>query len=484
MGPDAYLVATSDVLAAPADRLAIPTGLALAYDHPRLSVWVSSSQPRLRVTAISPSVVLIGDVYASGARAAEACDAFNLSMLIGQRLEEMSHRLVQSAWGRYVLISHTSHVAGAFRDPSGALDCVTWRRGDLRLFASRLPPHLDPVLPRDLSIDWSTVARQLHDPAAVSGASALRNIEAVAPGALWTSRAGAATQAHQVWRPSAVARGGWDRGADSAQLLRTRVQTSVVTLTQSHERLLGEVSGGLDSAIVAASLCHAPQSRDQRRDARWINYATDDPEGDERPYARAIASQLGIDLTERRKPPLRYDETTLAEVGADFRVGLTALDPDYDDDLAGQASDHRADALVTGQGGDVVFMQMATNEVLVDRLRGQGRMDLSELLAHSRRWRRSIWRTAGSTIWRTIWSAPRRGRIRPTSPRRAVRLVHPTLGLWTWKDSRPERRRRSRPWSHPRMSSDPQRGLTRSKPCIPCLASPSSNSPSRFQPTS
>ncbi len=55
-----------------------------------------------------------------------------------------------------------------------------------------------------------------------------------------------------------------------------------------------------------------------------------------------------------------------------------------------------------------MFLQMACDEALADRLRLRGRLDISELLAHSRRWRTSIWRTLGVTVGRAVWPGPKR----------------------------------------------------------------------------
>ncbi len=411
MSPDAYLVAAFAPAEPPAPWLAVPSDLRLAHAVPGLSVWVSSRQPGLQVIPVGPSAVLIGDVFETHPLSGSASRRFDPSSLRDLTVEQTCERLLRGGWGGYVLISHSPQVTAAFRDPSGALDCLTWRRDAARFFASRLTRGLDPLLPSSASIDWAVVAHQLRDPLAVSGASAVRNITAVAAGGLWSAEAGGLGHARQLWRPSEVASAGYKGVIRPADLLRQRVQSCVATLAEPHQRLLGEISGGLDSAIVAAALMQADLNRASPQSIRWINYATVDLEGDERLYARAVAEQLGLQLAERVRPELVYTKEGLAAVGTDLRVGLTALDPDYDAGLVDQAADHGADALITGQGGDAVFLQMAGAEALADRLRLSGRLDLAELLAHSRRWRTSIWRTLGVAVGRA--ACPSRQRNTP-----------------------------------------------------------------------
>ena len=406
VGPDAYLAMVS--LGAPSDPPPdIPPSLELAHTAPTLSVWRARYPIPLPVRAITPSLVLIGEVYASPDEGGGAAPPYELASLSRWPIETICRRLAQEGWGRYLLVGKTAEGAAVFRDPSGALDCFTWTARGLRMFAARLPTALDPLLPRSASIDWTRVARQLRDPPAVAGESALRNIETVAAGCLWRSGPGLWTSSERIWWPAEIACRRPPPG-DPAERLRNCVRSSVATLTEPYSRLVAEISGGLDSAIVASALCLSAHRRPNPPAMRWINYATDHPEGDERIFARAVVARLGIDLAERRKPALIYSPDQLASLGRDGRVGLARLDPDYDLSLTAEAAAFSAQALVTGQGGDVVFLQMAADEVLADRLRVEHRLNLSELLAHCRRYRRSIWRMAATTLARAVWTAPPR----------------------------------------------------------------------------
>ena len=404
-------------------------GLRLAHCASGLRVWVSA--PSLLVTPVNDAAVLIGGLYQSTFSKGKVAEPFDALNLQDCSPETMCRRLIQEAWGRYVLIGRTSSASWAFRDPSGALDCVTWRSEGVRFFASGAPEDLDRLLPATLSLDWSVVLRQLQEPPAVSGASGLHGLETVAAGALWQASDGGFGRTLQLWRPCEVARQGLTGVADPAASLRHRVRTCVATLAAPYAWMLAEISGGLDSAIVADALQRTAQTRTGLAPLiGWIHHSVEDLESDERSYARSVAAKLGVTLTERPKPALRYSEPALAALGADVRVGLTALDTDYDADMADLAQAHGAEAILTGQGGDVVFFQMASALVVADRLRGAGRLRLEEVLAYARRGRRSIWRTLGTGIGRAVWPGRPHGGVIPEYVCKRIRgrePLHPWL---------------------------------------------------------
>ena len=436
MGPDSYLVAVPERSpsghgGAAAVWPALPNGLRLAHRSTDLRVWVSSRSSSLQVTPITDARVLIGSLFEASFSEGSGAGSFDVSALRACSPETMCRCLIREAWGRYVLIGREAGMDWAFRDPSGALDCMSWRDRGLRFFASGIPEELDGLLPAELSLDWSVVLRQLQDPLAVSGASGLRGLHTLAAGALWHASDDASGQARQLWRPSEIAREGLRGVAEPATSLRDRVSTCVATLAAPHTRILAEISGGLDSAIVADALQRAAEQGSSSAPLiRWIHHSVDDPESDERSYARSVATKLGAALSERPKFPLHYTEPALVALGADVRVGLTALDSDYDAEMAELAQFHQASAIVTGQGGDVVFFQMASALVLADRLRCEGRIHLNEVLAYARRWRTSLWRTLGTGIGRAAWPGRPRGGMIPeylANRARGREPLHPWL---------------------------------------------------------
>jgi asparagine synthase (glutamine-hydrolysing) len=191
--------------------------------------------------------------------------------------------------------------------------------------------------------------------------------------------------------------------------LRARVDQVVGAHARRSGAIVAEVSGGLDSAIVAGAL----QAASAGKVAQWVNFHTPDPEGDERRFARAVAARLAIPLVEAAKTELELTEAHLAVVGAGLRPGVAAIDYQYDEDNVARCAAVGADTLITGQGGDAVFLQTQTALMGADALRaGLGGRALfrvfRDVAAHRRA---SVWSVArrgfaASFSRATPWRAP------------------------------------------------------------------------------
>lgn len=133
--------------------------------------------------------------------------------------------------------------------------------------------------------------------------------------------------------------------------LRAMVGAVVGAWSGRFGRIQLELSGGLDSSIVAACLTG-------RTDPwRALTLATRDPDGDERPYARAVAARAGVELAERWRPP-PGDPRGLPERLRVRPGGFGLLRPS-DQQFLEAAREFEADAIFTGTGGDNIFGYMA-----------------------------------------------------------------------------------------------------------------------------
>lgn len=292
--------------------------------------------------------------------------------------------LCQGAWGGYVaLLRDAGGGWGAFRDPSGALDCLTWRRGEAQIVTDEIPPWLDPWLPDEIGLDWDVVAGLVAQPVRQSAAVALRGVRAVAPGEFW-SRAGG----EQIWTPGNAARRPGPERVEALCVLPNIVDA--VVEAQARGRVLIELSGGLDSAIVASALSPGAIS---------LNYHVPDLGGDERAYARAVAERCGLRLIEAEKAAPRLDLSALAARSGGARPALNALDCQHDDDVAGRCRAMGVDTLITGQGGDHVFFQAPTALIAADEL---SRLSADVLAVLSRRLGCSAWSVLGQAL-RARW---------------------------------------------------------------------------------
>src|SRR5271155_3167024 len=119
--------------------------------------------------------------------------------------EQQCRSLSADYWGRYVAVRWPTEGAAAavFRDPSGALDCLTWDAAGVTLIGSELPDDLPAPFHPKLSVDWDAVGGFLLDPDRSAGALALKGVRAVWPGELWS--AGVAAPSTQIWSPARFA---------------------------------------------------------------------------------------------------------------------------------------------------------------------------------------------------------------------------------------------------------------------------------------
>lgn len=166
-----------------------------------------------------------------------------------------------------------------------------------------------------------------------------------------------------IWSP-------WDHVRQPPEPAETdklrRIVLSVVSAwTKVFVRAQLELSGGLDSSIVAACLARTSA------DWRGVSLVTARPDGDERLYARAVADHLDISLIEIMAGEAASDP--LAPHGCPrLRPGGFGLIGDSDRKLLLAAQDFGAEAVFTGVGGDNIFGYLTSAAPVVDALRFEG----------------------------------------------------------------------------------------------------------------
>ncbi|WP_244286735.1 asparagine synthase-related protein [Caulobacter radicis] len=376
------------------------SGWRLAHAAFCVAVYVRGAHPPMVRILADRGGVIIGDVFdLSATRQGKVAD-FALEGLRGLEPDEAARRLCGRAWGRYVAVLRDRDASPTvLRDPTGALECLTWTREAVTIVASDVPAT-GAVAPQGLAIDWAAVRGLIARHGVGSQICPLAGVEVVGPGELRDGRGG---RRERLWSPAWFARR--TRRADPAELAVT-IDAVVAALTRDRRAILAEISGGLDSAIVATSLarCGAPV-------AGAINYYWPQPEGDERIWARQIAEVCGFSLTEVPRDMLRLDAEVLMRHAHGPRPGFNAQDPDLDADLAGRAQALGADALFSGQGGDGVFYQMVPAALASDIMLGHA-VDGGRIAALA-----TLARRARVTIFGLCAAAlSRRGRVMPDVP--------------------------------------------------------------------
>jgi len=365
----------------------------LAHRSFRLAVFTDSQVPpgvEALVDSSGVAGVLIGRAFDRAATTATHVAPAWLGGLADLDPLNACARLVAESWGAYVAVFIGQPHAGptVLRDPSGGLEVLAWPREGVTIVGSRaIEGRAGPV---GLAIDWDQVTRILDDPiSAALGAPPLKGLSHLEPGSvLHGPGLGDKTI---LWSPAAVVRAAKGRAWPDRAALRRTVDACIRALADGEATILSEISGGLDSAIVATSLAGGGLGPHAA-----INFFSDAPEADERRYAQAVADQIGVPLRTVRRRPFALSEAGLAASGRAARPNFNALDPDYDAGLVAALEASDAKVLFTGHGGDTVFYQVAASALAADLLRGapcEGSR-LRRLEEVARRTRRSVWSLA------------------------------------------------------------------------------------------
>ena len=352
--------------------------------------WVSV--PYLRVfTAPDARLDVVGSLDGHGVLIGEMFDQpgrrlgrHRRAVLASEGLTaERARSVVTQGWGRYVLIRRVRGETAVLRDPSGAIEAVVWRRAGVTVVASHPDFGLDCFLPDDVGIDWTAVENLVRRPGQFRHRLALIGLTPVAAGELRTIGPDS-SRGTQAWSPSEIYRRGRSGPRPN---LREAVERAVRGLAGRRAWVM-EVSGGLDSAIVAGAL--TPVQR--QRVTAWVNHFVEQPEGDERAYARPVVEAFGAALCEVRRQDLGVTLDWLKASGCGFRPAANDLDPDYNADIATRVQQTGAWGSLTGQGGDAVFFQMPTALIALDEIAERGRQARLPVIHRVARWtRRSVW---------------------------------------------------------------------------------------------
>ncbi len=367
--------------------------------------WLAMAGPRPPRTVNAGAWILIGDVIPrERPRSTEIPTHLPLAF---------ERKLMARFWGRYVgcRLDATGRVDGVMRDPSGAFDCIHWPDQGCVIVTSSLPEWLEAALPEGWSFAIDRIAAALRHPLSVWSDILLDGPTSVGPGCVQPLPAQEASV--PVWEPrtfAAALRYG-DLGPEAAaEILEQAVDEAVRGLSSLVTGLGAEISGGLDSSIVAAALKRAGA------DVRiWLNAWGPGQESDERRYAEALAQHLEILPQFVRRPVVSLTEADLMSLTRGFRPGLNALDLAQDCNLADIWASTGIPAVMTGKGGDSVFVEAANANVvadlwLTDGWRALGNSALPDLA----RWNET-------SVWSMLSSARREQRSRSgTHGRRAV----------------------------------------------------------------
>lgn len=354
-----YLLALAHGSESPcAAQLAAVTGLELAFEGHSLMAFTNSA---CRCIGVPGQGVILGTLFRRHGppRPIEAAELSDPTHLLADR----GDTLLECFWGGYVAAFAGARGGEVVRDPSGALPCYYAATPRMTLLASDVELLLASGLVHPV-IDTQALARHLWRGNLPTRETVLAGIAELLPGFSVAIPDRAHTQCPR-WSPwSHVDAPGMDP-TETRERLRRTVSQCVLGWTAARGRLVVSVSGGLDSAIVAACLARGG------REVQCLTVYGDDPSGDERGYARTLCAHLGAPLSEQPYALEAIDLTVPLAPHLPRPIGRTH-EQAYERVHLALAREIGADTFVTGNGGDNVFGYSQSAGAIVDRWRSEG----------------------------------------------------------------------------------------------------------------
>lgn len=299
----------------------------------------------------SPRLAVVGHLFARSAP----------GLLVGAHggtAETAWDKLLTDYWGGYIAVRERRGGYEILRDPSGALPCYYVSTPIGTAFASDAGTLLDAQLLMP-AIDFRRLGHHLYRAGLPSQDTVLKGVREIPPG--FSLQVGEET-ASSVWSPWKFGCDARDRKIDElAETLQATVQGCTSSWASISKRALIGVSGGLDSSAVSSCLAHT------RIPTLAATLFTDDPQGDERRYARILAEHLHLELIEMpyAHGDIQIDKSASAHLPRPIaRTQALA----HDAAMLAIMKLRNIDAFFTGNGGDNVFCSLHSARPLVDRL--------------------------------------------------------------------------------------------------------------------
>jgi asparagine synthase (glutamine-hydrolysing) len=281
-------------------------------------------------------------------------------------------RLVEDYWGGYVAFLTDSDPADrrcyVIRDCSGKIPCYNTRASDVEVVFADVEDLGRLGMPA-LTVNWRYVAAFIYASQLQIRETGLNEVTELLAGDCLTLCREYRKQV-TIWNPNKICA---DHVIEDVEQAANRMlfttQQCISAWASTYKSVLHSLSGGFDSAVVLGCLSRAPS----RPSIVCVNRFSDEVGGDERTFARIAAAQAGVRLIERAwDSEGRIDDRLLIAsriVKPDVLGIFGLLDLKIRNELASQV---RADAFWTGEGGDHIFFQMKSPLGVADYIHHHG----------------------------------------------------------------------------------------------------------------
>ena len=312
-------------------------------------------------------------------------------------IESQGRRLVERYWGNYVAFLRETDSKRNFivRDPTGGLPCfLTNARGiDVILSDMEDCVRLNLTL---LSPDWEHLTAFFVHCRLVTRTTGFKEVTQLYAGECVAIEDGRKTYSF-YWNPARVCETDAIEAPDEARAaVRTVIRHCVNAWASCYDSIVHELSGGLDSSIVAACLAKGKI----RAEVLCFHFFTKMTEGDERPYARAAAQSASRELIEAEGSASGITLESVLNPSKIATPAVLGFLPAPELLKQRLARERNAGAIFSGEGGDHLFQQAKIEHIAAEYAHRHGlRLKLFRIVADtSRLTKQSIWSVSSASL--------------------------------------------------------------------------------------
>ncbi len=348
---------------------AAPRDWKVAIDVPGLFVLHADTRaPAWNIYALkSSSGVVLGTLFRAGDHAS-IVDAALTTSDTSAIVTSAGRHLIQRFWGRYVAFLRERGGSRTFivRDPHGGVPCLISKVDRVHVVYSDVEDFCALDVLR-LTVNMRFISTFVCYPAAGGPETGLNEVGQLIAGECLEVRGDGSAVRSLYWNAAALARSGAIEDEQQAvAAIRQTTLSCVAAWASLYPAIIHNLSGGLDSSVVASCLRAAPS----QPSVTCLTYFCSTEAEDERAYARLAASTAGYELIERQESMhVRLEEVlTIRRAPRPGCYEEAARHARFEEALAVSKG---ATGAFSGIGGDHIFFQNPLLLTPADYLHGR-----------------------------------------------------------------------------------------------------------------